>query len=198
MVCGWLILGSGTAPAQEKKAEGLPADVVAAWKEAGAEVGWMGPSRRPFGLLEFTARREELAASRVVPAFRIYVWREGMLAKLPSPARAFGLDLTHSGMTDAGLKELAPLKQLASLGLGFTKVTDAGLKELASLKQLTYLYLDGTKVTDAGLKDLEGLKNLSELYLNRTQVTVVGLWDLRKALPKCTIVSGPRGGWPDQ
>ena len=51
MVCGWLILGSGTAPAQEKKAEGLPADVVAAWEKAAAEVGWMGPNGRANGLL---------------------------------------------------------------------------------------------------------------------------------------------------
>ena len=155
MVCGWLILGSGTAPAQEKKAEGLPADVVAAWEKAGAEVGWMGPSHRPFGVLEFAARREGLAATRVVPAFRIKIWREGMLTKVPASAQAFGLDLSFSGMTDAGLKELASLKQLTSLYLGGTQVTDAGLKELAPLKQLTYLELGSTKVTGAGVKELE-------------------------------------------
>ena len=33
-------------------------------------------------------------------------------------------------MTDAGLKELAPLKNLTSLNLSDTKVTDAGVKEL--------------------------------------------------------------------
>ena len=45
-------------------------------------------------------------------------------------------------MTDAGLKELAALKQLQSLDLiGCNKVTDAGLKELAALKQLQSLNL---------------------------------------------------------
>ena len=68
-------------------------------------------------------------------------------------------------MTDAGLKELAPLKNLTTLYLSLTQVTDAGLKELAPLKNLTTLDLTGTKVTDAGLKEL------------------------RDALPKCKITA---------
>src|SRR5205807_9707683 len=36
-----------------------------------------------------------------------------------------------------------------------TKVTDAGLKELADLKQLTWLDFTGTKVTNAGVKELQ-------------------------------------------
>jgi len=58
-------------------------------------------------------------------------------------------------VTDAGLKELKDLKQLASLDLAHTGVTDAGLKELKDLKQLTSLYLGGTKVTDDGVADLQ-------------------------------------------
>jgi len=34
-----------------------------------------------------------------------------------------------------GTKELAPLKELHTLDLGSTKVTDAGMKELAGLKE---------------------------------------------------------------
>ena len=45
-----------------------------------------------------------------------------------------------------------PLKMV---DLVFSKVTDAGLKELARLKQLQSLWLGGTKVTDAGLKELK-------------------------------------------
>ena len=44
-------------------------------------------------------------------------------------------------MTDAGLKELAALKNLTTLNLSETRVTGAGLKELAALKNLTTLYL---------------------------------------------------------
>jgi hypothetical protein len=66
-------------------------------------------------------------------------------------------------------------------------VTDAGLKELAPLKQLTTLSLFGTKVTDAGLKGLAPLKSLTELDLFDTQVTDSGVKELQKALPKCNI-----------
>ena len=135
--------GSTQKAAQEKKAEGLPAEVVAAWQKAGAEVGWMGPNRQhPSILWSFTSNREQLVAARAVPTFKIRVWREGMWAKLPAPAQAFGLNLTISGLTDEGLKELASLKQLTSLYLYRTKVTDVGLKELAPLTQLTSLGLD--------------------------------------------------------
>ena len=44
------------------------------------------------------------------------------------------LDLTK--VTEAGLKELTPLKNLTTLDLSYTQVTDAGLKELAALKNL--------------------------------------------------------------
>jgi len=44
-------------------------------------------------------------------------------------------------------------------------VTDAGLAELADLKQLNWLSLHGTKVTDAGLKELKDLKQLTTLGL---------------------------------
>jgi internalin A len=46
-----------------------------------------------------------------------------------------------------------------------TKITDAGLKELAALKNLQWLEPGGTKITDAGLKELAGLKNLQWLNL---------------------------------
>ncbi|HVS37946.1 MAG TPA: hypothetical protein VMS17_20470 [Gemmataceae bacterium] len=59
-------------------------------------------------------------------------------------------------MTDAGLKELAGLKQLQALYIGDTAVTDAGLKELAALKQLKRLDLVHCKgVTDAGVAELK-------------------------------------------
>src|SRR5688572_21817400 len=41
------------------------------------------------------------------------------------------VDILNPEMADAGLRELAPLKSLAALHLSQTGVTDAGLKELA-------------------------------------------------------------------
>ena len=70
-----------------------------------------------------------------------------------------------------------------------TGVTDAGLKELATLKNLTTLDLSNTGVTDAGLKELAPLKNLTTLNLGGfTRVTDEGIKELQKALPKCKIV----------
>ena len=48
-----------------------------------------------------------------------------------------------------------PGKPVTAVNLSFTQVTDAELKELAPLKSLTTLYLCGTQVTDAGIKELQ-------------------------------------------
>jgi hypothetical protein len=75
---------------------------------------------------------------------------------------------------DAGLKELAALKNLNCLTLCGTKVTDVGLKELVPLKNLTKLVLFQTMVTDAGLKELAALENLITLDLSCSKVTAPG------------------------
>jgi hypothetical protein len=62
---------------------------------------------------------------------------------------------TGTKVTDDGLKELAQLKELTSLGLGETSITDKGLKEIAKFKGLTKLYLYSTKVTDAAVTELQ-------------------------------------------
>jgi internalin A len=69
----------------------------------------------------------------------------------------------------------------------YTQVTDAGLKELAPLKNLTTLDLYGTKVTDTGLKALAPLTKLDLLILIETQVTDAGAREFQKVLPKCGI-----------
>lgn len=97
------------------------------------------------------------------------------------------LDLNYAALTDAGLKELAPLRNVTWLNLNYTKVTDAGLKELARFKKLTAIHLHGAPVTDAGLKELEGLTNLAEMDLQGTKVTDSGMAYLREALPKCRV-----------
>src|SRR5438876_967448 len=81
-------------------------------------------------------------------------------------------------LTDAGLKELAVLKELETLGLRDTPVTGAGLKHLAELSGLKELDLDTTKVTDVGLKELPVLKGMQTLYLGGTQVTDTGMREL--------------------
>jgi hypothetical protein len=47
------------------------------------------------------------------------------------------------------------------------------------------------EVGDGGLKHLHGLTGLQELDLTGIEVTPEGLADLRRALPKCQIVTRP-------
>ena len=90
-------------------------------------------------------------------------------------------------VTDAGLKEVAKLKQLKGLYLEGTEITDAGLKEVAKLKQLNFLALNLTQITDAGLKEVAKLKQLRFVNLEDTKVTKAGVDQLIKVLPKCKI-----------
>jgi hypothetical protein len=77
--------------------------------------------------------------------------------------------------------------EVTSLSLCRGPLTDAGLKELAELKNLTWLDLRDTQVTDAGLKELAALKSLERLLLQGNRVSRAGVADLQKALPKCKI-----------
>jgi hypothetical protein len=102
----------------------LPDNIVKAWKDAGATVGWMKVEES--GLLTFVEKPEAGA----VPAFRFPKWKDGIVAKLPVPEAPFGLDLAKTEITDTGLKELASLKTLTSLALCETKVTDDAVEAL--------------------------------------------------------------------
>jgi hypothetical protein len=84
------------------------------------------------------------------------------------------LDLGGTGVTDAGLEQVARMKNLSRLHLERTGLTDAGLEHLAGLPELAYLNLYGTKVTDAGLACLKADPKLRQLYLWQTQVTPTG------------------------
>jgi hypothetical protein len=102
----------------------LPDNIVKAWKEAGATVGWM--TMEASGELTFVEKPEPGA----IPAFRFTKWKDGVVAKLPAPEATFGLDLSKTELSDTGLKELANLKTLTSLALCETKVTDDAVEAL--------------------------------------------------------------------
>ena len=70
-----------------------------------------------------------------------------------------------------------------------TKVGDEGLEDLSRFASLTYLDLAVNNITDAGLAKLYGLSKLRRLELTRTQATEKGIAQLRKALPKCEILT---------
>lgn len=101
------------------------------------------------------------------------------------------LNLASTKVGNAGLAHLAPLVQLEELDLHwYTKITNPGLAHLAPLKNLQRLDLVQTKITDPGLPHLESLRQLQELDLRSTKVTSQGVDQLRKALPKCNIMTG--------
>jgi hypothetical protein len=104
------------------------------------------------------------------------------------------LDLRGTPVTDAGLKGLPALPELRELDLSETQVTDAGLKELARLPRLDTVHLDKTRVTDAGVKDMAGLKQLRWVKLWQCPgVTEAGAKELQRALPQAHVVSQPAG-----
>lgn len=107
---GWLAVAASANGQQEP--EPLPANVVAAWKEAGAEVVWMGRHRR-YGNLEMTHQYENLNGA--MPGFYVPVWRPGMFARLPAPTKLFGLCLASAKLTDTDLKEVVAMQNLAAL-----------------------------------------------------------------------------------
>jgi internalin A len=168
-----LAVVGGIGRTGEPAVKQLPAELVAEWKKAGAKVGWMSDKVDLYNFHAFAeGKKGEL------PGFILSVWKSGVVAKLPQPQMAFGLDLWYANVTDVDLKELAALRSLQMLNLDSTKVTDAGLKDLAALNNLQYLNLYGTSVTDAGLKDLAALKTLKALRLEKTQITDAGLKEL--------------------
>jgi len=73
------------------------------------------------------------------------------------------------------------------LDLSYTGVTDVGMKEVKELKNLTHLDLSYAGVTDIGMKEIKELKNLTRLWLNHTQVRATGVKELQDVLPKCEI-----------
>jgi hypothetical protein len=218
----------------------MPPKVAAAWRDAGAVLGWMKDLPPQADGYAFWGPWRDKGEPGAVPAFRYHPDKKGTLARLPDPGVAFGLDthccamnaeelkelagltslhslnlgggllvtdkglkqlaplrnlhalyLFYTNVTDAGLKELAGLNHLQALDLYSTRVTDAGLKHLTGLKNLQALNLGFTRVTDAGLRELAGLKRLRWLVLGRTRVTAAGIAALQKDLPKCKIHGRP-------
>ncbi|MCE9560883.1 MAG: hypothetical protein K8U57_02400 [Planctomycetes bacterium] len=99
----------------------------------------------------------------------------------------FHVHLRETKVTDADLKELAPLTELTMLNLSKNPITDVGLKELAPFTKLTDLALRETEVTDAGIPDIIKFKHLTALYLGGSKITAAGRKEILKALPKCEI-----------
>ncbi len=108
----------------------------------------------------------------------------------PVAEQIVSLNLAGTGITDAGLAQIAGLKNLQKLHLEKTAVGDDGLAHLKGLSELRYLNLYSSKVTDKGLAHLSGLAKLQNLYVWQTGVTEAGATGLVKSLPKVDINRG--------
>jgi hypothetical protein len=165
-------LGQSDGAVGKEKLRRLPEEVVKQWRAAGAAVGWLCVGE--YGFIEFVG--ESRAKAGDLPGFRFPTWPgDGVTEKLPDPGVPFGVNLSDSRITDAGLKILTQLKNLQVLDLSSNRITDEGLIGLAGLKNLQLLDLSNTQITDVGLMRLAELKNLQSLDLRFTQVTDVGL-----------------------
>lgn len=108
---------------------------------------------------------------------------DAQLAQLaPIAAAIQRLDLGETAITDAGLAQVATMKNLRRLKLDRTSVTNTGLAFLTGLTQLDSLNLFGTAVSDDGLTALKPLKNLRSLYVWQTKVTPDGVHGLGEQL----------------
>src|SRR5262245_45555985 len=97
----------------------LPPEIVKAWRDAGAEAGWMKdvPPQRSGGY-EFWRQWRDKVEIGALPAFRFHPENPDVLARLPDPGVDFGLDFHCSPVTGPWLKNMAGLKSLRSLNVG--------------------------------------------------------------------------------
>jgi len=95
------------------------------------------------------------------------------------------LDLADCDVSDVGVRYLSPeLPLVPELDLSNTQISDAGLVEVAKLKNLRVLWLTSTEVSDAGIRQLAGLKHLETLDVSHTNVTRQAWQRLKEDLPQ--------------
>ena len=94
-------------------------------------------------------------------------------------------------VSDSDLKHFKLLTKPFGLNLSRTKITDAGLLELKGLANLRFLFLDGTAITRVGLQNVGTLPNLESIELAGT-ATNGGDLELLKHFPRLAHVGlGP-------
>lgn len=95
--------------------------------------------------------------------------------------------LRGADVGDEGIANLKGAEQIQQLTLSHTKLTDAGLKTFEGHKKVIWFSLDGTAVSDEGLSALYECSGLRSINLQNTKVTAAGVERLKKALPLCHI-----------
>lgn len=92
------------------------------------------------------------------------------------------LDLYGTRVGDRGVETLRDCQALVELNLNRTSVSNAALAHCSALPELKVLRLWGTRVSDTGVEQLSRMTGLRELYLNETAVSSDAVERLRGVL----------------
>lgn len=110
------------------------------------------------------------------------------LAKLQELTTLERLWLDSTPIGDEAVALIArSFPRLEVLFIGDTGVTDAGVSELAALSSLAVLNLEATEVSDASIPTLAGMKNLVRIQLKDTAVTSAGIEALAAQNPDLKV-----------
>ncbi len=91
------------------------------------------------------------------------------------------LVITHTEVTDQGLRHFAKLTQLVHLDLSATRIRGPGLACLKEASGLEWLEVSNTQLDDSAMPHIvDNFKRLKRLSFNHTDVTPKGLMELAK------------------
>jgi len=132
---------------------------------------------------------KDLPSLRVLSLFKTEITDAGVDELLPLTSLT-SLVVADTNITSVGLKKLSTMTSLTSLNVSGLQITDQDFKELLPLnKSLKSLVIWGTDITDASLKNLISFTSLTMLNLRRSKLTPKTINKLKKALPKCSVIT---------
>jgi hypothetical protein len=93
----------------------------------------------------------------------------------------------NNGITDAGLSSLAGMPNLEIIGVSECKITGSSFKDLAKLTKLKDLWISGNPVTDDHVMALKDIRSLKEVGFTGTKVSEEAALELKKARPDMRV-----------
>ncbi len=101
-----------------------------------------------------------------------WIAAQGGRAERDASGHVVAVDLTSTWITDADLARIGRLEHLRKLDLAHTKITDVGMEQLKPLREVTDLSLYYAEyITEDGIAHLMGWSRLERLNLRGTKVT---------------------------
>ena len=176
--------------------DGRQAGLISAIRASGGVIkGGEGPDASPLEVILFGAGVQAANIDRLAGLDRLGALQlsgsgvdDAALAHVWPLKGLERLDLEAARVTDRGLAGLAALPRLGSLRVtGAARVSGRGLGALAALPGLGTLDLSRCPIDDEGLLAIGGLRSLRELHLAQTAITDRGMAALAK-LPDLRVL----------